>query len=201
MSNITNNKTKNTNNNLTIFQHGEPILAQVAQTVHDVNSAEIKQLIIDLKATVTEAKGVGIAAPQVGESLRLFLMCSAPSERYPDAPLLPVSVIINPKIIKTSERQVLGWEGCLSVKGKRALVPRYSHIEVSYSDETGLTHHKHLTDFLARIFQHELDHLNGITFIERLNNEDDAIDEQQWQKQQKVRKSNSAKLTIVDNKT
>ncbi len=111
-------------------------------------------------------------------------MCSAPSERYPDAPLLPITVVINPKIIKTSEQQVLGWEGCLSVKGKRALVPRYSDIDVSYIDETGVLHNQHLTGFLARIFQHELDHLDGITFIERLDNESDAIDEQQWQTQQ-----------------
>jgi peptide deformylase len=166
--------------NLAILQRGEPILAQVAHTVNDINSDEIKQLIADLKLTVAEAKGVGIAAPQVGESLRLFLMCSAPSERYPDAPLLPISVIINPEIHNTSEQQALGWEGCLSVKGKRALVARYTSIDVSYLDEAGTKYHKTLTGFLARIFQHELDHLDGITFIERLNNENDAIDEQQW---------------------
>jgi peptide deformylase len=183
MTNTSNNKSK-APNNLTILQRGEPVLAQVAQTIHDVNSADIKQLIDDLTVTVAEAKGVGIAAPQVGKSLRLFLMCSAPSERYPDAPLLPITVVINPKIIKTSEQQVLGWEGCLSVKGKRALVPRYSDIDVSYIDETGVLHNQHLTGFLARIFQHELDHLDGITFIERLDNESDAIDEQQWQTQQ-----------------
>ncbi len=166
--------------NLIILQRGEPVLAQVANPVTDINSEQIKQLITDLKITVAEAKGVGIAAPQVGECLRLFLMCSAPSERYPDAPLLPISVIINPEIRSTSEQQALDWEGCLSVKGKRALVARYTSIDVSYLDEAGTKHNKTLTGFLARIFQHELDHLDGITFIERLNNENDAIDEQQW---------------------
>jgi len=170
-------------NNLTILQRGEPVLAQVAQPVQEVNSTKIVKLIADLKATVAEAKGVGIAAPQVGISLRLFLMCSAPSERYPDAPLLPLSVIINPKIINTSQQQELGWEGCLSVKGKRALVPRYTDIAVSYLDDAGTQHNKTLTGFIARIFQHELDHLDGITFIERLDNESDAIDEQQWREQ------------------
>ena len=170
-------------NNLTILQRGAPVLAQVAQPVQELNSEKIKQLISDLKATVIEAKGVGIAAPQVGISLRLFLMCSAPSERYPDAPLLPLSVIINPKIINTSKQQELGWEGCLSVQGKRALVPRYSNIDVSYLDDTGAQHNKKLTGFIARIFQHELDHLDGITFIERLKHENDAIDEQQWREQ------------------
>ncbi|MGB2742538.1 MAG: peptide deformylase [Cognaticolwellia sp.] len=161
---------------LTILQRGEPVLAQVAQPVSTINSTEIKQLIIDLKTTVAQANGVGIAAPQVGISLRLFIMCSAPSERYPDAPLLPPSVIINPKILKVSEQIELGWEGCLSVQGKRALVPRYSTIDVSYVDETGLVQNQTLSGFLARIFQHELDHLDGITFIERLDNENDAID-------------------------
>jgi peptide deformylase len=167
-------------NNLTILQRGEPVLAQVADAVTDIDSEKVKQLIDDLKITVAEANGVGIAAPQVGESLRLFLMCSAPSERYPDAPLLPISVIINPEIHQTSAQQELGWEGCLSVKGKRALIPRYTNIKVSYLDDTGTKHNKTLTGFLARIFQHELDHLDGITFIERLDNESDAIDEQQW---------------------
>ncbi|ARD46701.1 hypothetical protein A3Q33_15735 [Colwellia sp. PAMC 21821] len=148
--------------------------------VSNIDSAEIKQLIIDLKSTVALAKGVGIAAPQVGKSLRLFIMCSAPSERYPDAPLLAPSVIINPEILNTHDEQELGWEGCLSVKGKRALVPRYSSIDVNYLDETGIMHNQTLTGFLARIFQHELDHLDGITFIERLDNESDAIDEAQW---------------------
>ncbi|WP_081180770.1 peptide deformylase [Colwellia sp. PAMC 21821] len=165
---------------LTILQRGEPVLSAVAMPVSNIDSAEIKQLIIDLKSTVALAKGVGIAAPQVGKSLRLFIMCSAPSERYPDAPLLAPSVIINPEILNTHDEQELGWEGCLSVKGKRALVPRYSSIDVNYLDETGIMHNQTLTGFLARIFQHELDHLDGITFIERLDNESDAIDEAQW---------------------
>jgi peptide deformylase len=173
----------NTENSLTILQRGAPVLAQVAQPVNNVDTAEIKQLITSLKVTVANAKGVGIAAPQVGKSLRLFLMCSAPSERYPDAPLLPLTVIINPEILSTSTEQELGWEGCLSVKGKRALVPRYSNINVSYIDETGSEHNKTLDGFLARIFQHELDHLDGITFIERLDKESDAIDEQQWREE------------------
>lgn len=166
---------------LTILQRGEPVLAQMAAPVDNVNQITIQQLITDLKTTVSAAKGVGIAAPQVGVSLRLFLMCSAPSERYPDAPLLPLTVVINPEILKTSVQQELGWEGCLSVKGKRALVPRYSSIDVSYIDETGVKHQQTLTGFIARIFQHELDHLDGITFIERLDIESDAINEQQWQ--------------------
>jgi len=168
---------------LTILQRGEPVLSAIAKPILNVHAAEIKRLIIDLKTTVAQAKGVGIAAPQVGISLRLFIMCSAPSERYPDAPLLAPAVIINPAILSTSEQQELAWEGCLSVQGKRALVPRYSTIDVSYIDEAGVAHNQTLTGFLARIFQHELDHLDGITFLERLDNESDAIDEQQWQQE------------------
>jgi|TARA_B110000211_G_scaffold90335_1_gene105523 peptide deformylase len=170
-------------NTLIVLQRGAPILAAIAKPVDKINTDEIKQLIVDLKATVAAEKGVGIAAPQVGKSLRLFIMCSAPNERYPDAPLLAPSVIINPEIIARSHQQELAWEGCLSVKGKRALVSRYTSIDVKYLDENATKHHKTLTGFLARIFQHELDHLDGITFIERLNDESDAIDEQQWRQQ------------------
>ena len=168
---------------LTILQRGAPVLSAIAEPVRNMAADEIKQLIVDLKTTVAQAKGVGIAAPQIGRSLRLFLMCSAPSERYPDAPLLPVTVIINPMILNFSAEQVLGWEGCLSVKGKRALVLRYTSIDVSYFDDKCIKHNQTFTGFLARIFQHELDHLDGITFIERLANESDAIDEQQWREQ------------------
>jgi peptide deformylase len=171
---------------LTILQRGEPVLSAIAKPIHDVHAAEIKQLIVDLKATVAQANGVGIAAPQVGKSLRLFIMCSAPSERYPEAPLLAPAVIINPELIHTSTLQELGWEGCLSVKGKRALVSRHQTIEVRYLDEQGKQKQKIFNDFLARIFQHELDHLDGITFIERLDNENNAIDEQQWREIQSL---------------
>lgn len=170
-------------NILPIVQRGAPILNQVAQTVENIKAEEIQQLIRALKITMKNANGVGIAAPQVGKSLRIFLMCSAPSERYPNAPLLPLTVVINPKITATNNQQALGWEGCLSVKDKRALVPRYTDISVNYFDELGQEYQQNLSGFVARIFQHELDHLDGITFIERLNNESDAISEQQWLEQ------------------
>lgn len=168
---------------LPILQRGEPVISAIAKPILTIDTAEIKQLISDLKTTVAVAKGVGIAAPQVGKGIRLFIMCSTPSERYPNAPLLAPLVIINPEIVNHSTAQELGWEGCLSVKGKRALVLRYSSIDVNYSDENGVVHNQTLTGFLARIFQHELDHLNGITFIERLDDESDAIDESQWRQQ------------------
>ncbi len=173
----------NNSNNLPILQRGAPVLAQVAHTIEDIHSSEIKKLINSLKVTMANASGVGIAAPQVGVSLRVFLMESAPSERYPNAPLFPLTVLINPSIIKTSNQQELGWEGCLSVKGKRAQVLRHTSIDVNYFDETGKEHHRTLNGFIARIFQHELDHLDGITFIERLSHETDAISEQQWREQ------------------
>ncbi|WP_085296909.1 peptide deformylase [Cognaticolwellia mytili] len=176
----------NNPDNLPILQRGEPILAQVASAIEDINSHEIKQLISNLKVTMQNAGGVGIAAPQVGVSLRVFLMASAPSERYPNAPLLPLTVVINPSIINKNSLQELDWEGCLSVKGKRAQVSRYTCIEVKFQDETGKKHHQTLNGFIARIFQHELDHLDGITFIERLNHEADVINEQQWLEQTQI---------------
>ena len=168
---------------LQIIQLGDPVLRSPAQPVDNISNERIQKLIDDLIATVEQANGVGIAAPQVAQSERLFILASRPNSRYPKAPLMEPSATINPKIIAHSTEVVKGWEGCLSIPGIRGLVPRYQEIEVEYTDRDGKLQKQELTDFVARIFQHEYDHLDGIVFLDRLDSTQDIITEQEYQKQ------------------
>jgi peptide deformylase len=168
---------------LPILQLGDRILRQKALEIENIHDDRTQQLIDDLIATVAQANGVGIAAPQVAESLRLFIVASHPNPRYPNAPEMEPTAMINPKIIAHSTEVVKGWEGCLCVPGIRGLVPRYQAIEVEYLDRNGKIHKAEFTDFIARIFQHEYDHLDGIVFLDRLESTLDIMSEQEYQKQ------------------
>lgn len=164
-----------------IIQLGNPVLRQKAAWVDNVSDESVQQLIDDLIATVAKANGVGIAAPQIAEQKRLFIVASRPNPRYPNAPEMEPTAMINPKIVARSTEVVKGWEGCLSVPGIRGLVPRYQAIEVEYTDRYGKLQKQEFTDFVARIFQHEYDHLDGIVFVDRLENTLDMITEQEYQ--------------------
>lgn len=163
-----------------IAQLGHPVLKQTAQLVAEIEADECQQLISEMMHTVEKAGGVGIAAPQVYKSVRIFIMCSKPNARYPNAPFMPPTAMINPEIITVSETLEKGWEGCLSVPSMRGLVPRHTSITVKYFDQYGQVHQAQMTDFVARIFQHELDHLNGLTFIDRLESTQDLVSESYW---------------------
>lgn len=167
---------------LEIAHLGNPILRQIAQPIVDVTDATISALIDSLMATATAANGVGIAAPQVSQSYRLFIVASRPNDRYPNAPLMEPTAMINPKIIAHSSKIVKEWEGCLSVPGIRGLVPRYHTIEVEYLNQDGQLQRQQLSDFVARIFQHELDHLDGKVFLDRLESTQDSLSEQEYQR-------------------
>ena len=164
---------------LEIVQLGNPILRQPAQPVED--NTDISFLIDSLIATATAANGVGIAAPQVSQPYRLFIVASRPNSRYPNAPSMEPTAMINPRILSHSDQTVKDWEGCLSIPGIRGLVPRYRAIEVEYTDREGKRQHQELRDFVARIFQHELDHLDGILFVDRLDTLD-LVTEQEYQR-------------------
>ena len=164
---------------LEIAQLGNPILRQPSQPVDE--STDVNHLIDALIATATAANGVGIAAPQVSQSYRLFIVASRPNPRYPDAPLMEPTAMINPRILSHSAQTIKDWEGCLSIPGIRGLVPRYRAIDVEYTDREGKRHHQELKDFVARIFQHELDHLDGILFVDRLDTLD-LVTEQEYQR-------------------
>lgn len=167
---------------LPIIQLGDPILRQKATLVENINDERIQKLIDDLTATVAQANGVGIAAPQVAQSCRLFIVASRPNPRYPNAPSMEPTAMMNPKILASSTEIVKGWEGCLCIPGIRGLVPRFQAIEVEYTDRNGKLQKQEFTDFVARIFQHEYDHLDGIVFLDRLESTLDIITEQEYQK-------------------
>ncbi|GAM65307.1 peptide deformylase [Vibrio ishigakensis] len=166
-----------------IAQLGHPVLRQRAQVVDDILANDCQALISEMIDTVEQASGVGIAAPQIYKSLRIFIMSSKPNPRYPDAPLMPITAIINPKIIDASSEMEKGWEGCLSVPSMRGFVPRHKTISVRYHDQKGQVQEMEFNGFLARIFQHELDHLDGLTFIDRLESTKDLISESEWYQQ------------------
>lgn len=151
-----------------IVEIGHPILWQTAQPVADATDPQLQQLIDTLLATVASAQGVGIAAPQIAAPTRAFVVASRPNERYPDAPAMEPLAMLNPRIVGTWGELEKGWEGCLSVPGLRGWVPRAREIEVAYTDREGRDRAQTLTGFVARIFQHELDHINGLLFVDRL---------------------------------
>jgi|TARA_R110001583_G_scaffold27381_2_gene97946 peptide deformylase len=171
------------NNTYSIAQLGHGVLRLRAVEVDNILAEECQQLIKQMMLAVSEAGGVGIAAPQIHHSVRIFIICSRPNARYPDAPLMAPTAIINPEILHYSTEKVKDWEGCLSVPSMRGLVPRHSQITVRYFDQQGHEQQKELTGFIARIFQHELDHLNGLTFIDQLESTKDLISEVEWYQQ------------------
>ena len=166
---------------LQISQLGNPVLRKKAAEITNFKSKELQELIDDLIATVGDVDGVGIAAPQVYESKQVFIVASYPNPRYPNAPKMKPTAMINPIIIKNSEEVEKDWEGCLSIPGIRALVPRYKTIKVEYFTREGKKQTKIFKDFVARIFQHELDHLNGLVFTDRADSKDFMM-EKEYQK-------------------
>ena len=164
-----------------ILQLGNPRLREKAQLIHDVQDPNLQALIDQLIASAQSSNGVGIAAPQMGYSQRLFIVASRPNARYPDAPEMEPTAMINPTIVDRSPDLVKGWEGCLSVPGIRGLVPRSSWIRVAYTDRDGQAQIQDLTGFVARIFQHEYDHLEGLVFLDRVESTQDLMTEQEYQ--------------------
>ena len=172
-----------------IAQLGEPVLKQQANPVAKPLNREILKLIDTLINTAIAKKGVGIAAPQISQPYRLFIVASHPSDRYPHAPTMPPTAMINPRILSHSVEMTKDWEGCLSVPNVRGLVPRHQTIEVEYTTREGKTKQEVLTNFVARIFQHELDHLDGIVFTERIEDEADLYTEAEYQQIVKKQRS------------
>jgi len=150
-----------------IIQLGHPILRKKAKKVVKINSPFIRTLIDDLFITMNESNGVGIAAPQIAESYRLFIVAPHSNLRYPEAPDIEPIVAINPKITEFSKEQEYDWEGCLSVPKIRGLVPRAQQITITYTTPQGIEKESIFSDFIARVFQHEYDHLQGVVFVDR----------------------------------
>jgi peptide deformylase len=167
---------------LDIAQLGNPVLRSPAQPVTNVHDPSIQSLIDNLTTTVAPVNGVGLAAPQVSKSYRLFLLASRPTVRYPYAPHMEPTAIINPHILSRSHEIVKDWEGCLSIPGIRGLVPRSEGVEVEYTDRWGKLQRAEFSGFVARVFQHEYDHLDGIVFLDRVENNRDIVTETEYYK-------------------
>ena len=145
-----------------ILKMGDPRLLRAAQPVEKFDTPELHQLIADMFETMKAASGAGLAAPQIGVDLQLVIFGSdAPNPRYPDAPPVPRTVLLNPTVVPLSYEEEAGWEGCLSVPGLRGLVPRWKAIRYTGFDPLGNPIDRTAEGFHARVVQHECDHLVG----------------------------------------
>ncbi|HSV69272.1 MAG TPA: peptide deformylase [Methylibium sp.] len=151
-----------------ILKMGDPRLLRVAQPVAAFDTPELHALIADLFDTMEAANGAGLAAPQIGVDLRLVIFGFSSSERYPDAPPVPRTVLINPVITPLSDAIEEGWEGCLSVPGLRGVVPRLARIRYRGFDPQGAPIEREAEGFHARVVQHECDHLDGVLYPMRV---------------------------------
>lgn len=167
---------------LEIAQLGNKVLRQHSIPVEHIDEPAIREVIAAMKATLAKTQGVGLAAPQISELKRIIIVASRPTSRYPYAPLMEPTVMINPDFEPLSYDTEKGWEGCLSIPGIRALVPRYQRIEVNYLDEKGLQQFEKLEGFVARVFQHEADHLDGKVYLDRVESNEDIITESEYLK-------------------
>lgn len=150
-----------------IMRMGEAVLLRVADPV-DQFGGEIRDLAGDMFETMDTAGGVGLAAPQIALSRRAIVFGFDSSERYPDAPAVPRTALVNPVIEPLSEEIEDGWEGCLSIPGLRAMIPRWKYIRYSGYDIHGKRIEREAEGFHARVVQHEVDHLNGILYPSRI---------------------------------
>tara|TARA_B100000965_G_scaffold397572_1_gene414307 strand:- start:306 stop:848 length:543 start_codon:yes stop_codon:yes gene_type:complete len=155
-----------------ILRIGHPALRRCAEEVPDewFGSQRLQKLIDDLLDTKLAFSGAGLAAPQIDEPWRVFVVGMGDNPRYPDAHPFPESVLINPVIKSIGDELISGWEGCLSVPGLRGEVERWKRIHLKWQDIAGDFHTEELQDFHARVVQHEKDHLDGVLFPDLLTN-------------------------------
>ena len=151
-----------------ILKMGDPRLLRIAQPVREFGTPKLSALIDDMFETMAAARGAGLAAPQIGEDLQLVIFGFDHNERYPDAPAVPQTVLINPTITPLTDEMDEAWEGCLSVPGLRGVVPRFKRIRYSGVDAHGRPIDREADGFHARVVQHECDHLIGRLYPTRM---------------------------------
>ena len=152
-----------------ILKMGDARLLRVAEPVREFNTAELSELIADMFETMIAANGAGLAAPQIGVNLQLVIFGFKNNQRYPDAPTVPETVLLNPVLTPLSQEMDAAWEGCLSVPGMRGLVPRWSKLRYEGVNQFGERISREVDGFHARVVQHECDHLNGILYPMRIS--------------------------------
>jgi peptide deformylase len=155
---------------LKVARLGHPVLRQPARPVpvDEIQSAETQRLIDDMIDTMREYDGAGLAGNQVHALKQIAVIEVAANPRYPDAPAIPLTVVINPVVTPVSEETDDGWEGCLSVPDMRGVVPRYTAVRLECHDREGRRVELVAKDFFARVIQHETDHLNGLVYLDRM---------------------------------
>jgi peptide deformylase len=151
-----------------ILKMGDPRLLRQAEPVQQFGTPELSALIADMFETMHAVNGAGLAAPQIGVNLQLVIFGFKKNLRYPDAPNVPETVLINPVITPLGEEQEEGWEGCLSVPGLRGVVPRWSRLRYEGFDAEGNRIDRTVDGFHARVVQHECDHLIGVLYPMRV---------------------------------
>ena len=151
-----------------ILKMGDARLLQVARPVERFNTPELRTLIEDMFDTMDHANGAGLAAPQIGVDLQVVIFGFDRNPRYPDAPMVPKTVLINPVLEILSDELEDGWEGCLSVPGLRGVVPRHTRLKYCGHDLQGGRIERVAEGFHARVVQHECDHLQGILYPMRV---------------------------------
>ena len=156
-----------------VLKMGDPLLLNVAEPVHDFKSQALRDLIEDMQDTMHALNGAGLAAPQIGISLRVVIFGVEKTPRYPDAEEVPYTILINPELTLLDDQTEEGWEGCLSVPGMRGLVTRFKKLRYQGYDLNHNLIDRTVSDFHARVVQHECDHLDGVLYpmrIEDLSN-------------------------------
>jgi peptide deformylase len=151
-----------------VLKMGDPRLLAVSEPVRAFGTPELMALLADMRDTMKELNGAGLAAPQIGVGARVVIFGLDRNPRYPDAEEVPFTVLINPQLTPIGEAQEDGWEGCLSVPGMRGLVPRYRELRYTGFDEHGTPIDRTVKGFHARVVQHEVDHLDGILYPRRI---------------------------------
>jgi peptide deformylase len=151
-----------------ILKMGDPRLLRQADPVTEFDTPAMRELIADMFDTMHAADGAGLAAPQIGVNLQLVIFGFKQNQRYPDAPPVPETVLINPVLTPLSQETAEDWEGCLSVPGLRGVVPRWTQLRYEGLDEHGAPIRREVDGFHARVVQHECDHLAGILYPMRV---------------------------------
>ena len=151
-----------------ILRIGNPILRQATESITAFDTPDLHNLIQDMKDTMEANNGAGLAAIQIGITKQVMIFGIEKNPRYPDVETIPSTTIINPKYEVLNKEKEDGWEGCLSVPGMRGLVPRYKHIRYYGFDEFGAVIEREVTNFHARVFQHEFDHLEGVLYPDKI---------------------------------
>jgi peptide deformylase len=151
-----------------VLRMGDPRLLERSKEVERFGTPELEELLVDMHDTMAALSGAGLAAPQIGVQLRVVIFGVGHNPRYPDAEQVPYTVLINPTITPIDDEIEEGWEGCLSVPGMRGLVPRYRHLRYRGFDQNGTPIDRSVSNFHARVVQHESDHLDGVLYPMRI---------------------------------